>query len=237
MIFVTGDTHGGHDFTKLLTLKQKNPALTREDYVVIAGDFGGVWSRNELKKDLEKYMKLPYTVLFADGNHENFDLLDAMPTEEWNGGKIHRIADNIFHLMRGQVFRICGKTFFVFGGAESVDREWRVEGKSWWRQETPNFADYEEAYKNLRAVGDKVDYIITHTVDEKALYSPALVQFIEYKAASATNRGLSRFEETIDYGHWYFGHYHLDAEITPKKTALYNTFKLISTSPRRGNHA
>jgi hypothetical protein len=160
MIFVTGDTHGGHDCNKLLTLKQKNPALTREDFVIVAGDFGGVWSKGELQRNLAKYKRLPYTVLFADGNHENFDLLNAMPVEIWNGGKIHRVADTIFHLMRGQVFTICGKTFFVFGGAESVDKQWRIAGKSWWPQEVPNYADYDEAYENLKAHGDKVDYII-----------------------------------------------------------------------------
>ncbi|MBR1854730.1 MAG: hypothetical protein IJ794_16560 [Lachnospiraceae bacterium] len=43
-IFVTGDTHGDMDIRKL---NQRNfPAqreLTKEDYLIIAGDFGNVW--------------------------------------------------------------------------------------------------------------------------------------------------------------------------------------------------
>ena len=46
--------------------------------------------------------------VFIDGNHENYDRLSAYPVTEWRGGKVHRIADNILHLMRGQVFEIDG---------------------------------------------------------------------------------------------------------------------------------
>ena len=48
-IFVTGDTHREHDFAKLEFFAKRNPQLTKNDYVIIAGDFGGVWdgSREE----------------------------------------------------------------------------------------------------------------------------------------------------------------------------------------------
>ncbi|MCL2631096.1 MAG: metallophosphoesterase, partial [Firmicutes bacterium] len=116
-IFVTGDTHGGIDFNKLISLKQKYKDLCLDDYVIVAGDFGGVWNKGTLNKDLKKYVNLPFTVLFVDGNHENFDLLNSLPVEEWKGGKVHRVAENVLHLMRGQIYYILGKTFFVFGGA------------------------------------------------------------------------------------------------------------------------
>lgn len=72
----------------------------------------------------------PFTTLFVDGNHEIFDLLNAYPVENWHGGKIHRIAPSIIHLMRGQLFDIEGKSFFTMGGAESHDREFRTIGIS-----------------------------------------------------------------------------------------------------------
>lgn len=43
MIYITGDTHA--DFTRFSTDKfsiQKE--MTKEDYIIICGDFGGVWS-------------------------------------------------------------------------------------------------------------------------------------------------------------------------------------------------
>ena len=48
-------------------------------------------------------------------------MLSAYPITEWNGGKVHKIADNIIHLMRGQVFDIDGIRFFTMGGASSHD--------------------------------------------------------------------------------------------------------------------
>ena len=45
MLFITGDTHGQHDFVKLLYFADAHLELTKKDYVIIAGDFGGVWSR------------------------------------------------------------------------------------------------------------------------------------------------------------------------------------------------
>ena len=78
MILITGDTHGYIDFNKLKTLPMKIKDLTYNDYVIIAGDFGGVWSEKTLEQDLYHYKKLPFTVLFVDGNHENFELLNIV---------------------------------------------------------------------------------------------------------------------------------------------------------------
>lgn len=98
MILVTGDTHGTIDYDKVDCLN-KNKILGKNDYLIIAGDFGGVWNSYTLEESLAPYAKLPFTVLFVDGNHENFDLLNAYPVSIWNGGKIHKIKDNIIHLM------------------------------------------------------------------------------------------------------------------------------------------
>ena len=121
MVYVTGDTHGMIDFEKMLTFAEKHPALTKKDYVIVAGDFGGVWMKKYLAEDLKRYEDLPFTVLFVDGNHENFDLLYSYPVEVWKGGKIHRVSlhvfafdaragiydrgQNLFYLWRGNEYR------------------------------------------------------------------------------------------------------------------------------------
>lgn len=123
MIYFTGDTHG--DFIRFSTDRfPEGRNCTKEDYVIILGDFGGVW---KLKEDsAERYWlnwldSKPWTTLFIDGNHENHARLDAMPVEEWHGGKTHRLRPSIIHLMRGQVFDIGGYCMFAFGGACSHD--------------------------------------------------------------------------------------------------------------------
>ena len=98
-------------------------------------------AKDTLERDLKPFSDLPVTVLFVDGNHENFDLLNAYPVEMWKGGKVHNIKPDIIHLMRGQVFEIEGKTIFTFGGAASIDRDWRIEGESWRAQELPTYEE------------------------------------------------------------------------------------------------
>ena len=222
MILITGDTHGYIDFNKLKTLPMKIKDLTYNDYVIIAGDFGGVWSEKTLEQDLYHYKKLPFTVLFVDGNHENFELLNSYEVEYWNGGKIHRIAKNIIHLMRGQVFEIDGKTIFTFGGAISVDRVYRKEHISWWKEEMPTEEDLEEAKRNLERYNNDVDYIITHTCDTSVFKDPAIYYFGNKFEIFSDNKMLDYFEQNVKYKHWYFGHYHFDYHFHDKKTVLYN---------------
>ena len=222
MVYITGDTQGDYDFGKLIKFSNENPNITINDYVIIAGDFGAVWNLKTLNKDLEPYQNLPFTVLFVDGNHENFDLLNSYPITEWNGGKVHVIRDNIIHLMRGQVYNIENKTFFTFGGGTSIDRDYRIEGISWWKQEMPSYEEFLEGVENLKSVNNTVDYIVTHAAPEKAMYYPALRNMWLTKLCEE-NKLLSRFEETVNYKHWYFGHYHIDAKVTYNKTAIYNS--------------
>lgn len=46
---------------------------------------------------------------------------NALPEEEWNGGRVHKVRENVIHLMRGEIFHLNGKFVYVFGGARSHD--------------------------------------------------------------------------------------------------------------------
>ena len=138
--------------------------MTKNDFVLITGDFGGIWDGSERdKQTLDFFSSQPFTTLFVDGNHENFDLLNSYPVEEWNGGKVHKIRDDIIHLMRGQVFTIEGHTYFTFGGGISIDKLQRTEHVTWWREEFASFREKEEGVENLKRHNNKVDFIVTHT--------------------------------------------------------------------------
>ena len=139
MLCYTGDIHGdiysledkifSMEFIKDADLSQE------EDVLLVAGDFGFIWFDEDTKEwaktgdelykrqqeTLDKIEKMPVTIAFVDGNHENFHELFKYPIEEWNGGKVHKIRKNIVHLMRGEIFNILGKSVFAFGGAPSHD--------------------------------------------------------------------------------------------------------------------
>lgn len=222
MIYITGDIHGELEFERLVNFKNNHPNLTRSDYVIILGDCGIVWSDKTLQKRLDMYKELPFTVLFVDGNHENFELLNKFPKELWHKGYIHRISENVIHLMRGEIFEIEGLTFLAFGGADSTDKALRIQNIDWWEEESPSYEEMDNAAENLNKYNFKVDYILTHTIDERALYMPNMIK--KYYKTYPSNKILNYFEENVKYNHWYFGHYHDDLNITKNKTMLYQTF-------------
>ncbi len=242
MIFITGDCHAEfHKLNKENFSDQKE--MTKEDYVIICGDFGGVWDAEVESKSERWWMnwleERPFTTLFVDGNHENFDRLNSYPVEEWHGGKVHKIRPTVIHLMRGQVYELEGKKIFTFGGAQSHDiydgilepdtpdfkakKKWmesnnkfyRVNHISWWVQELATTEEIEEARKNLEKHSWQIDYIVTHCC-------PVSTQMmLGVHDADVTTAFLEEVKNKCDYQNWYFGHYHDDKDITEKDKLLY----------------
>ena len=90
MIYITGDTHA--DFSRF-TKRQRCRLpfkLTEKDIVIVCGDFGLLWERNDktLKYNLDWMSRLPFKILWVSGNHENYDMLEDYQLEEWHGGKV-----------------------------------------------------------------------------------------------------------------------------------------------------
>lgn len=205
MIYVTGDTHRKIDnrFSEKPLTK-----LTEKDYLIILGDFGGVWYDDESDNLFLSYFeKQKYTTLFIDGNHENHKKLNDFPVEVWNNGKIHKIKNNIFHLMRGQIFNIDGYKIFTFGGAYSIDKNMRTEFIDWWKEEEGNYEEMNEAFDNLEKENNQVDFILTHA-------GPAskLKNFFNYFGmnftSSSTEKFLDEINNKVKFKHWFCGHYH-----------------------------
>ena len=219
MIYITGDTHIPIDISKFNNsnfLEQKE--MTKDDYVIICGDFGGVWNNSNEELYWQKWLKEKnFTTLFVDGNHENFDLLEKYEIKEWNGGNVQLINDSIIHLMRGQIYNIQGLNFFVMGGAESIDKHHRIEGKSWWRQEIPSRHEFDEGIDNLEKHNWKVDYVISHTCSMRVMEGLGYIT-----ENNPLNSYFNFIEDELSYKHWYFGHFHDDIDIDGKHTLLYN---------------
>ena len=218
MIRFTGDTHGEQSrFQDFISAGEE--FWTKDDTLIVCGDFGYLFKNDTIENifltDLEKKK---YNICFCCGNHENFDALEKYEVEEWNGGKVHRIRKNVFHLMRGQVYTIENKKIFTFGGAYSIDRYMRKEHISWWRQEIPSNEEYKEASENLKRHEYKVDYVVTHTAPREIIlrmghnpdmHDAELTGFLEW------------IMYEISYKAWFFGHWHMDKEIDNKHRALW----------------
>lgn len=214
MVYVTGDLHG--DISRLKDPVYKK--LKAGDVLIVCGDFGFIWnnSRQE-RQNLRKLQEKPFTIAFVDGCHENFDLLEEKyKTVRWRGGMAHRIAPNIFHMMRGEIFTIDDMTFFAFGGGHSQDFEFR-EKQSWWQREQPTHAEIRRAIRNLNRYGAKVDYIITH--EPPASLKDCLGVDVQQRLEIHTF-----FEDIIkqcSYQKWFFGKCHMDRFIPMKFYAVF----------------
>lgn len=215
--------------------------MTRDDYVIICGDFGGIWDgSNRDKYWLDWLEDKPFTTLFLDGNHENFRILHSLNTKTWNGGKVHIVRNHVLHLMRGYVFKIGGKLWFAMGGASSHDvwdgildpadptfeqKYWslrrshgafRIKGVSWWSEELPSAEEYQQAKHNLAEYAWNIDYIVTHCAPTEIIKSinPA------YQPDALTDF-LQMIKDRAKFSRWFFGHYHEDNNISPYYRSIY----------------
>lgn len=175
MIYLTGDCHGEFGrFSKKQRMRLPFE-LTPDDFVVICGDMGLLWAEDKEFAYYQKWLSaLPFTILWIQGNHENYDLIAKYPVCMWHGGKVrHIVPDKIILLERGQVFTIEEKRFFTFGGASTHDIQggildktsptyekdrrrankrglpYRVRGVSWWAQELPSEQEMQEDRKSV----------------------------------------------------------------------------------------
>ena len=215
--------------------------MTKDDYMIVCGDFGCVWNGDKSDDpQLERLEALPFTVLFVDGNHENFDALGEYPVEQWHGGRVHKIHPHVIHLMRGQAFELQDRTFFTMGGAQSHDiadgildmdspdfyerydslrrnhGQFRINHISWWEEELPSDEEYAEARQTLERLDWKVDYVITHC-------APTAIQQkinANFKPDKLTDF-LEEIRNRSQFHYWLFGHYHDNRIIDEKYVLLY----------------
>lgn len=236
MVYITGDTHIPIDIHKLSTAKwPQQKSLTKDDFLIVCGDFGLLWNWKEgpltvqedncwTAEEMYWYKWLndkPFTTLWVDGNHENYDRLKKYPVTEWHGGKVQKISDSILHLMRGQVYDINGKTYFTMGGAESHERgpatgtEKRDAHRIWWKEEIPLKKEWAEAERNLKKHNNIVDYIITHE-------APGNVLMNLNKGVNGVANELWRIRDTVEFDRWYCGHHHIDAYMGKVRILYYD---------------
>lgn len=245
MIYITGDTHA--DFSRFNTKNfPKQKKMTKDDIVIVLGDFGGIWyDCSKERYWLDWLGDKPFTLVFVDGNHENFDrLYNEFPIIDFHGGKAHKVRDNIYHLMRGYIFDFESKKFFAMGGASSHDiddgilnpsdfanknefkntyKQWVNQGKvfrinhfSWWKEELPNQEEMKLGIETLKENNYKVDYVITHCPPREIC-----CQYGYYDTDSI----ILYFEELLNLGlsfkQWWSGHLH------ENKYNIYQKYNII----------
>ena len=226
MLFVTGDVHYPLDAEKLFFL---NEYLTSSDTVIVSGDMGLAWDTQKRTTDCinELMYKTKYNILFIDGNHEHFPILNAYPTVDLYGGKAGKLTDRLYHLYRGEEYCIEGKTFLTFGGARSLDRGLRIDGEDWFAEEEATITEcnkFLEQFYTTRTY----DYVITH--DAPKFITDMLHPFDIEHPKSCTQQMLDELVKHISCKHWFFGHHHTDRVFDGTSfVCLYNSVFCLDT--------
>lgn len=250
MVYITGDCHAEFNrFSSKNFPEQKE--MTRDDIVIVCGDFG-LWHDTPEERYWFKWLSQKnFTLVFVDGNHENFDRLygNEFPVVDFHGGKAHKIRENIYHLMRGYVFEFDGKKFFAFGGASSHDihdgildaddfqtpeefyatiKRWYAEDKwfrinhvSWWKQEMPSEDEMAFGLQTLIHNQSKVDFIISHCCPQE------IASMMGFREPDRLTQWFNMVAHTVQYDRWYFGHYHDEKQIMGKFVLLYHKIERL----------
>lgn len=224
MIYLTGDTHGKLD--KRLDFFK---SLTKDDTLIILGDFGFNWTSFE--ENVWNIQKFPFTTLSVLGNHENYNKILNYPVADVFGGKAYKFNDNTFYLKHGEFYNIENREFFCFGGAYSIDKAWRTPYRSWWPEEEPTMKDYNHAIEKLKENQWSCDYIITHETSDDISE-----RFFKYndRIKTSTAAMIRQLFDEIEkhngsYTHHYFAHHHRFAS-DDKHTCLYDQVLNLTTN-------
>jgi hypothetical protein len=153
-IVMAGDWHGDLDHARAVIGWAGREGAQG---VVQLGDFG-VWHGQDGRRYLDgvagTLAMFGLWLTFVDGNHENFEVLNALPFDD-HGAR--PVRPGLWHLPRGLRWTWHGRTWLALGGATSLDRPARRPGVSWWPEEAITFAEAAAAF-----AGGPADVMLTH---------------------------------------------------------------------------
>ena len=249
MIYITGDTHSEYERRLSVASFPEQKEMTKEDCVIIAGDFGGVWCQPGTKEyraeahQLDALDRRPFTTLWVPGNHENYDRLmsDEFETKEWHGGPVKVIRPSVLMLMRGEMYEIEGLKFFAFGGARSHDisdgildgedpdwmeKAWRMERTGRYLYRVKGLSWWEQEMPTEEEMQHGRDTLDRHGWQCDVVITHAPPRSVHLQMGIREENELADYldeiRERLDYRLWFFGHYHDDGMVTEKDILLYH---------------
>ena len=228
MIYITGDIHANLDRKRLSFFK----SLKEDDIVVVLGDFGFSW--NEEFQNSWNALNIECLMLSVLGNHENYNLIKSCAVERVFGANTLKLNPHTFYLMNGEIYDIEGIKSFVFGGASSIDKVFRIPGVSWWPEEIPSHSEFLKGLDNLKKNNWDIDLFLAHTCP--ADVSSSLFNY-SHKVNDPVEIMLSQYEHEIQENNpekeypFLFGHHH-NFKRGSKYTCLYN--QVMSAQKKEG---
>ncbi|MDR2605018.1 MAG: metallophosphoesterase, partial [Desulfovibrio sp.] len=214
-IYVLGDIHG--DWGSLNAFINKNIRHSKqiaelkaqydelEAVILQVGDFGYWPHRNSINinNSVDGIKGNRVKIFWCDGNHENHDVLDELQAGQPDKPFIEICPSVYFATFGSMLTLIDGTTVMFCGGADSIDKHFRIPRVSWWKQEVIDDADMAK----LPPQGTKVDWIVSHTCP-KVFNLRLQDDFLANKETDPSKSYLDKIFKAFTPSRWWFGHYH-----------------------------
>jgi hypothetical protein len=188
-IIVVGDTHARWGILNSMLAEQK------PDIVLQAGDFG-YWPAMTYDDSVPAVCRYPdpgkAKLHWCEGNHEDYWRLAKREKDE--------VWPNVVYQPRGSTLTLPdGRVVLFMGGADSIDKESRLYGFTWFPDELITYGDIARLDPNL-----KVDIVVSHTC-------PAEIAtlMVGPKMHDVSCKMLSHILQVYRPTLWYFGHWHM----------------------------
>jgi hypothetical protein len=166
-IGVAGDWHSNISWA-LRALSFLNAQGIKQ--VLHVGDFAIDFQNNNacFSEPINNYLVANGMMIFVTpGNHENWETINRLPViKEGEFAGWATFFSNILIAPRGLRWSWHGVSFVSLGGANSIDRASRIQGITWWAEESITWGDYHNV-----AAGGHADVMIAHAAPFSAKYN------------------------------------------------------------------
>lgn len=195
-VLVVGDVHSKWETLNELVTAQ-NP-----DIVLQCGDFGyfpRLICKGDRLYDPNGKVSENVPILWCDGNHEDHEVLAALRESGGEGRRAYEVAESVYWQDRGSTIMLPdGRVVLFMGGADSIDKDNREQGRDWFPGELVTRAD-------IAALPDvEVDIVISHTCPN----SFKLPTNFPEKECDPSRQFLDEVFQRYSPTHWFFGHWH-----------------------------
>lgn len=231
MYYIMGDIHGDTD--KVFNFVDSQ-LLQSEDVIVLLGDVGINYFGNKYG---DKYKKsflnaLGIKLFCIHGNHEmRPQNLSYYNESIWNGGTVfvEKNYPNILFAKDGELYDFDGIGVLAIGGAYSVDKYVRIsKGWAWFPDEQPSEMTKRYVEKRIKSIHHTVDVVLSHTCPMKYIPTEAFLPNVDQlNVDNSTEMWLDSIENSLNYQHWYCGHWHIDKTID-KIHFVMNSVRLLN---------
>lgn len=179
--------------------------------LTVIGDVHG-----EFPRYIRKAVSLPYSVQLGDMGFDYAPLGVLNPEQhKFFGGNHDNYAKyfDVPHALGNYgLTTLGGVVFFYIRGAFSIDKAFRTEGMSWWRDEELSDEVFESALRTYRKCEPEI--VITHDCPKSIadrIGEPAIVRGFGFDPdtfRTRTQDWLQKMFELHQPKRWIFGHFH-----------------------------